>query len=231
MYPKPNPQHPRANTALAGLGSFLPMIRQRSDSQPQPPAPLLPLRPPSLGSAHRSYTVCSVQDAAFYKLEVVNVHVDFAEGVKRGLFPATAKPDHSMLQCPLAYEDAYRDLRRPAYVAQICRQMAFLTREARVNPFGYFNLKTWAHAEQGGFAIVTCLRPEWGMRAAIFIRSGRTELGSAILPLTDDAGVPLASQRGVRVPTTRGGVHTGFLTCDIRLVQLAIPPREQKLFA
>lgn len=208
------------------------MIRQSSDSQPPPPAshgltPLLPPRPPS----HRSYTVSNVQDAAFYKLEVLHVAADFTEGVQRGLFPAAAKPDHSMLQCPLAYEDAYRDLRRPAYVAQICRQMAFLTREARVNPFGYFNLKTWAHAEQGGFVIVTCLRPEWGMRAAIFIRSGRTELGSAILPLTDNAGVPLASQRGVRVPTTRGGVHTGFLTCDIRLVQLAIPPREQKLFA
>ena len=195
------------------------MIQQRSVSK-QPPPPAGPPRLP-----YPSYTVCSVQDAAIFKLTVSNLAVDLAQGVQRGLFPPTAKPDHTLLLCPLSFEDTYRDLRRPAYVAQICRQMAFLTSEARVNPFGYFNLKTWAHAEHGGFSLVTCLRPEWGMRAALFIRDGRVALGSAVLPLTDEAGRPLAEQIGVRVPTTRGGVHTGFVTCDIRLVQLTILPR------
>ena len=221
------------------------MIRQRSDAQPPPPPPPAPEpaqaagpphRPPSFGSATsqqpRSFTVCNVQDAAVFKLTVVNVSVDFSIGVARGLFSAAAsRPDHTMLQCPLAFEDAYRDLRRPAYVAQICRQMAFLTREQRLNPFGYFNLRKWADAERSGFSLVTCVRPEWGMRAAVFIRNGRTELGSAVISVTDEAGNPIALQKGLRVPTTRGGVHTGYLTCDVRLVQLAIPPREQRLFS
>lgn len=174
-----------------------------------------------------------MQDAAFYHLQVTNVRIDFAIGAARGLFPVTAaeRPDHSLLQCPLAFEDAYRDLRRPAYVAQICRQTAFLTREARLNPFGYINLKTWADVERRGYALVTCVRPEFGMRAAIWVRSGRVVLGSAVLPLMDEEGWPLAEQKGLRVPTTRGGVHSGFFMCDVKLVQLAIPPREQRIFA
>jgi hypothetical protein len=178
-------------------------------------------------------TVCSVQDAAFYQLEITNVKVDFKLGAARGLFPpaVAAGPDHSLLQCPLAFEDAYRDLRRPAYVAQVCRQMAFLTGEARVSPFGYISFKRWTDVERQGFALVTCLRPEWGMRAAVYVRAGRVALGSAVLPLTDEAGRPLAVQMGLRVPTTHGGVHTGYFTCDIRLVQLRIPPRRQRLFA
>lgn len=62
-----------------------------------------------------------MQDAAFYRLRVTNVRADFSLGAARGLLPAeaAARPDHSMLQCPLSFEDAYRDLRRPAYVSQV----------------------------------------------------------------------------------------------------------------
>ena len=208
-----------SSSSSSGSGSAnpLPPVAEAPAAVPRP----LPL------------TVCSVQDAAFYCLQVRHVRVDFAIGAARGLFPpaAAARPDHSLLQCPLAFEDCFRDLRRPAYVAQICRHMAFLTREARMNPFGYINLKTWADVERGGYALVTCLRPEFGMRAAIWVRSGRVVLGSAVLPLLDEEGRPLAEQKGLRVPTTRGGVHTGFFTCDVKLVQLAISPREQRVFA
>lgn len=106
-----------------------------------------------------------------------------------------------------------------------------MTAEARVNPFGYVCLKRWRDVEEGGYALVTCLRPEWGMHAAIFVRSGRVALGSAVIPLTDEDGRPLAVQRGLRVPTTRGSVHTGFFTCDVQLQQLAIPPRKHRVFA
>lgn len=103
--------------------------------------------------------------------------------------------------------------------------MSFLTAEARLNPFAYFSLKAWRDVQRAGVAFVTCLRPEWGMRAGLYVRSGATTMGCAVLPLTDGEGRPLPVQRGLCVPTTMGGVHTGFFTCDVTLVQLAVPPK------
>jgi hypothetical protein len=68
------------------------------------------------------------------------------------------------------------------------------------------------------------------MRAGVYVRSGRLTLGNANLALTDENGVPLAQQEGVCVPMTLGGVQTGFFMCDIKLVQLAVPPKRQGVF-
>jgi hypothetical protein len=174
--------------------------------------------------ARPPYTVCNVVDAAFFRIEVTNVTVDFALGYTRDLFPETAVPDFCYLQCPLSNEDCYRDMRRPAYTAQITQQNVFLTARERANPFAYFSLKAWPNVQRSGFSFVTCLRPEWGMHACFYVRSRHLVMGSAIIPFTDGAGVPLARAEGVSVPLTRGGLQTGTVTCDIRLVQLAIPP-------
>lgn len=81
--------------------------------------------------------------------------------------------------------------------------------------------------ERCGVSFVTCTRPEWGMRAGVYVRSGCTDLGCALLPLTGEDGVPIPFQEGLCVPTTRGGVQTGTLVCDVKLTQLAVPPKHQ----
>ena len=224
------------NTALTGLGSFLPMIRhkhegkrkdKRDEKEAAAAATAWAGRQGAGAGAYvawRPYTVCNIADAAFYRVEVFNVAVDFSAGHDRAIFPETVTPDFCWLQCPLSNEDCYRDLRRPAYTAQISQQNVFLTARERANPFAYFSLKSWANVQRSGFSFVTCLRPEWGMHACFYVRSNHVVMGSAILLLTDEAGRPVAHQEGVRVPTTRGGVQTGNVTCDIRVVQLAVPP-------
>lgn len=128
--------HPSVNTGLRGLGCFRPIIEPRHHEEAESDddcgweeggddeeaggsgagAGGVPR-----GPVQQPLTVCSVQDAAFFKLEVTNLRADFGLGRERGFFPGSAAPEYVAVQCPMSYEDPYRDLRRPAYNTQVGR--------------------------------------------------------------------------------------------------------------
>jgi hypothetical protein len=181
--------------------------------------------------------VVTVHDAAFYLLELTGVSVEFGafggggggggsgEGSKGAEGVVGAPPDDEvgvLVLFPLDNEDPFSILRRPAIVAAVAKNLAWLTSEEELDPFAFLALRSYGSVRRRGLSIVSCNRPEMGGLHASFALCdyGGAPLGSCVIALSDSKGQPIPEIKGGVYPLTVGGCRCGTLRCDVRIKQL-----------
>lgn len=167
--------------------------------------------------------VLTVHDAAFYLLELSDVSVEFAPfGSPEG--SGTPPDDEAAVLClfPLDNEDCFSILRRPAVVAAVAKNLAWLTSEEERDPFAFLVLNSYGSVRQRGLSIVSCNRPEMGgLHASFALCDYRgAAIGSCIIALSDSEGRPVPEIQGGVFPLTVGGSRCGTLRCNVRMTQL-----------
>lgn len=167
--------------------------------------------------------VLTVHDAAYYLLELTRVSVEFAPlGAPEGT--GTAPDDNAAVLClfPLDNEDCFSILRRPAIVASVAKNLAWLTSEEERDPFAFLALHSYGSVRRRGLSIVSCNRPEMGgLHASFAVCDYRgAPLGSCVIALSDGEGQPIREAKQGAFPLTVGGCRCGTLRCDVRITQL-----------
>ena len=181
---------------------------------------------PAAGAAAASLPqrdVLTVHDAAYYLLELTDVSVEFAPlGAAEGT--GSRPNDNAAVLClfPLDNEDCFSVLRRPAIVAAVAKNLAWLTSEEERDPFAFLALHSYGSVRRRGLSIVSCNRPEMGgLHASFAVYDYRgAPLGSCVMVLSDGEGQPVRETKGGAFPLTVGGCRCGTLRCDMRITQL-----------
>lgn len=167
--------------------------------------------------------VLTVHDAAYYMLELTDVSIELAPlGSPEG---SGTRPDDQaavLVLFPLDNEDCFSILRRPAIVAAVAKNLAWLTAEEERDPFAFLALHSYGSVRRRGLSIVSCNRPEMGgLHASFSLCDYRgAPLGSCILALSDSGGRPIPEIKDSAFPLTVGGCRCGTLRCNVRITQL-----------